>query len=766
MGEGRASSSSSSAATDESPTSPQQHWLHRRTWSLPERVPGEDAVGARDQPRGVDGTEAATRVRTSGEGRQESPSRGAVCVQRDTDAEAQRWRAQPLAWFRHVRSASMPEAVEPDEALPGVTTTTVDGSESRVPPMPPPFPYESHDVRSAAGALSGGWSAREGVRFEGAVPSGAAPHGRRRSFSTRWDTEGASAESRARAAPPPPRPLPPLLTRRRRSSVWGNVRALGMQLARYMFSPAESSSSSSTSGYISYASSNSGSSGSDGERKKARKRISRSRRRQQQQQQRKGALDSVQASMLPFTARFSPVSRADSFGSVSSLGEEVPTHHAVRHSPQAANESSSPASDAEAEGDGDGDDLILPISSRSSTRWRAASSAADDVSSALESGTFKFREVDNGFGAASTACLPIMGKAGASSSSSSSSNNDDDDASVGARRCARLFRPLSSGIQWVQRSCAMASADDLSGRASLPRRLLLLLRWLPYALYYLWPVIAWLLVFNMFDLIPNRWKPQEIHVRTLPIIESWLRYPHRWFFFGYDNGKGANVLDFVAALPYTVHATLPFVFLALLLLRRTPGRRILEFARVFGLLCLCGVLTHLFLPAAPPWYYEKYGFRKPSYHMKGDPALLDRLDDTFGVRFYNTMYAKGGKVVFGTFPSLHAAWPYLMAMFEPQQGRFLWLYVLWVWWSALYLQHHYLVDLVGGAVYAEVLYYCLGRPRNHGGNGGEVPEEYTVVPRADPASIRSRPAAPLRIDTGQAATHRFRSTSQTRIDLV
>eukprot|EP00166_Cyanidium_caldarium_P004616 ctg_4992.g751 len=193
-----------------------------------------------------------------------------------------------------------------------------------------------------------------------------------------------------------------------------------------MFSPADSSS---TNGYISYASSNSGSSGSDGERKKARKRISRSRRRQQQQQQqqqRKVALDSVQAS-IPFTTRFSPVSRADSFGSVSSLGEEVPTHNAVQHSPQAANESSSPSSDAEAEGDGD--DLILPISSRSSTRWRAASSAADDVSSALESGTVKFHDMDNGFGAASTAYLPNMGRAGASNGS----NNGDDDAPVGAR---------------------------------------------------------------------------------------------------------------------------------------------------------------------------------------------------------------------------------------------------------------------------------------------------------------------------------------------
>eukprot|EP00166_Cyanidium_caldarium_P003039 ctg_2924.g590 len=72
MGVGQASSS----AADESPTSPQQHWLHRRTWSLPERVPGEDAVGARDEPQGAGGAEAATRLGRAGRGGKSRPLEG------------------------------------------------------------------------------------------------------------------------------------------------------------------------------------------------------------------------------------------------------------------------------------------------------------------------------------------------------------------------------------------------------------------------------------------------------------------------------------------------------------------------------------------------------------------------------------------------------------------------------------------------------------------------------------------------------------------
>lgn len=97
--------------------------------------------------------------------------------------------------------------------------------------------------------------------------------------------------------------------------------------------------------------------------------------------------------------------------------------------------------------------------------------------------------------------------------------------------------------------------------------------------------------------------------------------------------------------------------------------------------------------------------------MKGEPAILARVDKRFNIQMFHKMYAEGGKVVFGAWPSLHAAWPYLIARFKPPFGRkvsiFLWAYVALVWWAAIYLQHHFAADVLGGVLYAEASYWFV-----------------------------------------------------------
>lgn len=93
--------------------------------------------------------------------------------------------------------------------------------------------------------------------------------------------------------------------------------------------------------------------------------------------------------------------------------------------------------------------------------------------------------------------------------------------------------------------------------------------------------------------------------------------------------------------------------------------------------------------------------------MKGEPAILARVDEHYQIDLYHRMYAEGGKVVFGAWPSLHAAWPYLMARFRPCMPYktvqlFQWAYMLLVWWAAIYLQHHFAADVLGGVLYAEI----------------------------------------------------------------
>lgn len=222
------------------------------------------------------------------------------------------------------------------------------------------------------------------------------------------------------------------------------------------------------------------------------------------------------------------------------------------------------------------------------------------------------------------------------------------------------------------------------------------------------PVLLWLFLFSSgVALIPASLKP-SINVTLLPALDRNLfRSSLHWF----SPEKGSPLQDLVAAVPYTIHPVTPLIFIAsyLLLAPRDSRRHILTFVLAFGLMNLAAVLTHLAFPTAPPWYFLKHGLHPATYDMKGDPAILARLDARYNMSMYHNMYAEVGKVVFGAWPSLHAAWPYLMARFRPPVPyrpvqAFQWLYMLLVWWAAIYLQHHYAADVVGGVLYAEGAY--------------------------------------------------------------
>jgi len=191
-------------------------------------------------------------------------------------------------------------------------------------------------------------------------------------------------------------------------------------------------------------------------------------------------------------------------------------------------------------------------------------------------------------------------------------------------------------------------------------------------------------------MVPPDWRP-EINVQTLPFLERAL--------FGslfsaiVETTNDSFVL--LAAIPYLLHFAIPWVFAVYLW--KIDGKPF-TFLWCMGILNTASVLTHLFVPTAPPWYIEKYGLDTPAdYNMKGDPGRLAEADELLSVPLFKHLYGNN-PIVFGSFPSLHAAWPFLIAIFMPER-RLKWLYVGWVWWAALYLKHHYFLDVIGGAIY-------------------------------------------------------------------
>ena len=92
------------------------------------------------------------------------------------------------------------------------------------------------------------------------------------------------------------------------------------------------------------------------------------------------------------------------------------------------------------------------------------------------------------------------------------------------------------------------------------------------------------------------------------------------------------------------------------------------FLYALGILNCISLTIQLVLPTAPPWYLLKYGDTPAYYGIPSDPGRLVQIDDIFGITLFRGMYGTN-PVVFGSFPSLHGAWPLLIALFSSDKVR-------------------------------------------------------------------------------------------------
>ena len=220
------------------------------------------------------------------------------------------------------------------------------------------------------------------------------------------------------------------------------------------------------------------------------------------------------------------------------------------------------------------------------------------------------------------------------------------------------------------------------------------------------PIFAWLLAFYTNRFIPADLRP-AVHVVLLPTLESVL--------------YGANisdiltrfthpVLDIIAWLPYgVIHYTYPLALSLFLWLFRPP-LALKTWAKTFGYMNLTAVLVQILIPCAAPWYEVIYGLTPATYDVPGSPGGLARIDALFGSEGYQTAFSNS-PLVFGAFPSLHAGWATLGALFITHfwhgTTHYVWTYVGVLYWSTMYLTHHYLIDVVGGACLATAFFYLF-----------------------------------------------------------
>ncbi|KAI0329494.1 PAP2-domain-containing protein [Cubamyces sp. BRFM 1775] len=220
------------------------------------------------------------------------------------------------------------------------------------------------------------------------------------------------------------------------------------------------------------------------------------------------------------------------------------------------------------------------------------------------------------------------------------------------------------------------------------------------------PIFLYLLSFFSSKFIPKEYRPTP-SVVLLPTLESVL--------------YGANVsdiltrfthpiLDILAWVPYGVgHYIIPFIVAAFLWLFR-PKEALHFWASAFGYMNLTGVLIQLVFPCAAPWYELIYGLTPADYTIRGSPGGLARIDRLFHSSGYTTAFSNS-PLVFGAFPSLHAASATMEALFIshffPHTTKWVFGYAAVLYWATMYLTHHYLVDVVGGSCLAVAFFYLL-----------------------------------------------------------
>ena len=203
--------------------------------------------------------------------------------------------------------------------------------------------------------------------------------------------------------------------------------------------------------------------------------------------------------------------------------------------------------------------------------------------------------------------------------------------------------------------------------------------------------------------------------------------------------------DYVALLFYALHFVFPLVFAFVLWLGRKE--RFWQFSLTFLLMTYAAFAFFLFYPAAPPWLAERWGFVE-NIHWPASQAYQamapEPIADFDTYQIWNR--ASGNAVA--AMPSLHAGFPWLVLLyavkFFGRRGLLFLPYSPILWFSVVYLGHHWVVDLVAGVAWATVCFVAMqfAWPWLARGVGIPVPAPLRRLTAARPRLAWSRARSP------------------------
>ncbi len=181
---------------------------------------------------------------------------------------------------------------------------------------------------------------------------------------------------------------------------------------------------------------------------------------------------------------------------------------------------------------------------------------------------------------------------------------------------------------------------------------------------------------------------------------------HDWL-----QAHASPALDLYFAIPYGtfIYAAIGFA----VFLWWKDFRAVQRFGWSFLLLNIAGFATYHVYPAAPPWYYHAHGCVIDMAAKASEGPNLARVDAMLGISYFKSFYGRASDV-FGAVPSLHVAYPLLIVLEGWRHfGRVLRAaavaFFVSMCCAAVYLDHHWVVDVVVGISYCLILFFVMRR---------------------------------------------------------
>lgn len=223
-------------------------------------------------------------------------------------------------------------------------------------------------------------------------------------------------------------------------------------------------------------------------------------------------------------------------------------------------------------------------------------------------------------------------------------------------------------------------------------------------------IIFWI-IYDSMRIIPN-YEVSTVHIKQPYELEkllfgitshNTLLTPNQYF-----DTIHTKFLDILSGLFYLNWIPVPIAFAVYLYFN--DKTLFTKFSMAFLIVNILGFVIYYIYPAAPPWYVKLYGF---DLHLgvPGNTAGLGRFDQLTGIPIFAGLYEKNANVL-AAMPSLHASYPIIVLFYAIKKklgwfNIFFVIFMLGIWFSAVYTGHHYVIDVIAGATLAVIVIFIF-----------------------------------------------------------